>query len=159
MPKSVLLDSSFFLRFLNDSDPLFSNADGYFKYFIQQEIAMVISTISIGEYCVKGDIHELPLKNLQILPFNIDHAKRAGQFARIVFDNKGSLQVSQRIIIPNDTKLFAQADCEPGIELYLSSDTESLKVFQLLKQHTTTRFQFVDLNIPYTQTFGILGLQ
>ena len=122
MPKGVLLDTSFFLRFLNETDPLFSNADGYFKDFIEHDIPMVMSTISIGEYCVKGEIHELPLKNLQILPFNIDHAKRAGQFARIVFDHKSTLDLTQRNIIPNDTKLFAQADCEMGIEMYLSSD-------------------------------------
>lgn len=158
MPKGVLLDTSFFLRFLNETDPLFANADSYFKYFIEHDIPMMMSTISIGEYCVKGETHELPLKNLQILPFNIDHAKRAGQFARIVFDHKGTLDLSQRNIIPNDTKLFAQADCELGIEMYLSSDKESIKVFELLKQETTMRFQFIDLKIPHTETFGILGI-
>jgi hypothetical protein len=62
--KSVLLDTSFFIRFLNDSDPLYSNADAYFRYFLQNEITMMISTISIAEYCVGGDIHELPIRNL-----------------------------------------------------------------------------------------------
>lgn len=33
--KAVLLDTSFFIRFLNDGDPLFLNADGYFRYFLQ----------------------------------------------------------------------------------------------------------------------------
>jgi len=74
--KAVLLDTSFFLRFLNYSDPLFNNADGYFRYFIKEEIIMMISTISIAEYCVGGDVHELPLRNLQIVPFNFDHAKK-----------------------------------------------------------------------------------
>jgi hypothetical protein len=59
---AVLLDTSFFLRFLNDTDPLFKNADGYFRYFLEKEIVMLISTISIAEYCVGGDVHELPLK-------------------------------------------------------------------------------------------------
>ena len=63
MPKSVLLDTSFFLRFLNVEDPLFNNADQYFRYFIDNEINLMISTISIAEYCVGGDIHELPLRN------------------------------------------------------------------------------------------------
>ena len=66
---SVLLDTSFFLRFLNDADPLFRNADGYFRYFLHKEITMMISTISIAEYCVGGDINELPLRNLQIVDF------------------------------------------------------------------------------------------
>jgi len=155
---SVLLDTSFFLRFLNDSDPLFKNADGYFRYFLQKEITMMISTISIAEYCVGGDVHELPLKNLQIVPFNLDHSKRTGEFARIVFQNKGKLKLQERNIIPNDTKLFAQADTEKTIEFYLSSDTESIKVYNLIKQYTTPKFQFIDLNIPYNQTFGILDL-
>lgn len=34
----VLLDTSFFIRFLNDDDPLFQNALEYFKYFLAEEI-------------------------------------------------------------------------------------------------------------------------
>lgn len=63
MPNAVLLDTSFFCRFLNEDDKLFKNADGYFRYFIQNEIIMMISTISVAEYCVVGDIQELPLRN------------------------------------------------------------------------------------------------
>ena len=66
----------------------------------------MISTISIAEYCVGGDVHELPLRNLQIVPFNLDHAKKTGEFAKIVFLNKSKLKLKERNIIPNDTKLF-----------------------------------------------------
>lgn len=158
--KAVLLDTSFFIRFLNESDLLFKNADGYFRYFLQKEITMMISTISIAEYCVGGDVHELPLRNLQILPFNIDHSKRAGEFAKIAFIARrdGKIDFTNRNIIPNDTKLFAQADCEKSVEFYLSSDSESLKIFNILKQKTVPKFQFIDLNIPYNQTFGLLDL-
>lgn len=156
--KAVLLDTSFFLRFLNESDPLFKNADGYFRYFLQKEITMMISTISIAEYCVGGDVQELPLRNLQIIPFNLDHAKKTGEFAKIVFLNKTSLKLNERNIIPNDTKLFAQADTDKSIEFYLSSDVESFKIYNLLKRETATRFQFIDLNIPHHQVFGLLDL-
>lgn len=156
--KAVLLDTSFFLRFLNDNDPLFKNADGYFRYFLQKEITMMISTISIAEYCVGGDVHELPLRNLQIVPFNLDHSKRTGEFAKIVFQNKVKLKLKERNIIPDDTKLFAQADCEKAVEFYLSSDTESNKIYNLLRQETTPKFQFIDLNTPHNETFGLLDL-
>lgn len=156
--KSVLLDTSFFLRFLNETDPLFKNADGYFRYFLQKEITMMISTISVAEYCVGGDMNELPLKNLQIVPFNLDHSKKTGEFAKIVFHNKGKLKLKERNIIPNDTKLFAQADTEKSIEFFLSSDNESIKIYNLLKQETSPKFQFIDLNIPFHQTFGVLDL-
>lgn len=156
--KAVLLDTSFFLRFLNESDPLFKNADGYFRYFLQKEITMMISTISIAEYCVGGDINELPLRNLQIVPFNLDHSKKTGEFAKIVFQKKGKLNLKERNIIPNDSKLFAQADCEKAVELYLSSDSESFKIYNLLKEETTPKFQFIDLKIPHHQAFGLLDL-
>lgn len=127
--KAVLLDTSFFLRFLNDNDPLFKNADGYFRYFLEEEIVMMVSTISIAEYCVGGDVHELPLKNLQIVPFNLNHSTRTGEFAKIVFQHKNKLQLKERNIIPNDTKLFAQADTEKLIEFYF-----------LLKNHRLWRW-------------------
>jgi len=155
---AVLLDTSFFLRFLNDKDPLYKNADAYFRYFLQQNITMMISTVSIAEYCVGGDIHELPLKNLQIVALNVDHAKRAGEFARVVFQNKNKLQISQRNLIPNDTKLFAQADIEKSIAYYLTSDTESQKIYEMLRREANPKFQFIDLRTPYSDTFGILDL-
>lgn len=156
--RAVLLDTSFFLRFLNENDRLFKNADGYFRYFLQTEIDMLISTISIAEYCIGGDIYELPLKNLQIVPFNLNHAQKTGEFAKIAFQERsnGNFQVNERKIIPNDTKLFAQADSERAVDYYLSSDTESLKVYNAIKIKGVPRFQFIDLNIPHHQVFGLL---
>jgi predicted nucleic acid-binding protein len=146
---AVMLDTSFFLRFLNVNNPLFSNADGYYRYFLDHEIDMVISTISIAEYCVRGDINELPLRHLKIIPFNVNHAKKAGEFARIVFQLKDELKLTQRKIIPNDTNLFAQADVESSVQYYLTTDQESFK---------TPRFHFIDMKIPFSETFGVLDL-
>ena len=100
----------------------------------------------------------IALRNLQIVPFNLDHSKRTGELARIVFQNKGKLKLNERNIIPNDTKLFSQADCEKAVEFYLSSDSESIKIYNLLKEETNTKFIFIDLNIPHYETFGILDL-
>lgn len=160
MRKAVLLDTSFFLRFLNESDPLFVNADGYFKYLIQEKFDLVISTISIAEYCSGGDISELPLRNLQILPFNLNHSKRTGEFAKIAFKarKEKALELKERLLIPNDTKLFSQADSEEYIHYYLSSDSESQKVYNLLKESIKLNFKFIDLNIKHTSTFGLLDL-
>ena len=57
-----------------------------------------------------------------------------------MFQNKGKLKLNERNIIPNDTKLFAQAACEISIEFYLSSDTESFKIYNLLKQFINPKF-------------------
>lgn len=157
--KAVLLDTSFFLRFLNESDPLFLNADNYYKYFLANDIDMFISTISIAEYCVRGSIGELPLKNLKILPFNIEHAKKAGEFAKVVFEKKNTLKIQERNIIPNDSKLFAQADVEAIISYYLTSDSNSQKIYCLLKDTVNPQFQFIDLNVDCSTTFGELDFK
>lgn len=156
---SVLLDTSFFIRFLNDEDPLFKNAMAYYKYFISKEVRMLISTISIAEYCTGGTIDELPLRNLAILPFNLNHAIKTGEIAKSVFTHKGKLKLKDRNIIPNDSKLFSQADTEKNILFYLSSDTESKKIFNFLREgNSHLRFDFIDLNIPPNEYFSYLDL-
>ena len=82
---SVLLDTSFFIRLLNEEDPLHNNALGYFRYFLEHDFVIKISTIAIAEYCVKGEVSELPLKNMLIVPFNFDHAQRSGKMIAEVF--------------------------------------------------------------------------
>ena len=59
---SVILDTSFMIRLLSESDPLHSNAKGYFRYFLENNIPMYFSTVSIAEYCVKGDFYDLPFQ-------------------------------------------------------------------------------------------------
>ena len=155
----VLLDTSFFIRFLNEEDPLFENALGYFKYFLREENKMFISTISVAEYCVGGSITELPLRNLAILPFNLNHSSKTGEIARVVFTNKGKLQLKERNLIPNDSKLFAQAAIEHTIAYYLSSDSESFKIYKLLEdENLKLNFKFIDLKIPPNEYFGFLEL-
>jgi len=158
--EAVLLDTGFFIRLLNTNYTYHENAKAYYKYFLEEGIALVCSTISIGEFCVVGDIEDLPLKNLQILPFNLNHAKRTGELARIAFEARRlkALETKERLIIPNDTKLFSQADIEQNIQYYLSSDAESNKVYNVLSQTQKLNFRFLDLSIKYQQAFGILDL-
>jgi len=159
--KAVLLDTSFFIRFLNDTDTYFEAANGYYTYLIKNGYDLVISTISIAEYCVRGSVSELPLKNLQVLPFNYKHGQKAGELARLVFDAKkeGALIVNERLLIPNDAKLFAQADVEERIEYYLTSDTRSSSIFKKINSLQRLSFQLVDLTeVKHTQLFGVLDI-
>ena len=158
MTKGVLLDTSFFLRFLNERDPLFKNADGYFRYFLEKEYTLFISTISIAEYCVGGTIDQLPLRNLKILPFNVSHAKRTGEFARILYAERkaGNVNFKERILIPNDSKLFAQADTDINIQNFITSDLESFKAYATLKKHTHPHFGIIDISVTHADWFGML---
>ncbi|MGZ6488798.1 MAG: hypothetical protein ACXVDU_02325 [Bacteroidia bacterium] len=122
---------------------------------------MKIYTISIAEYCVLGQHEDLPFTNLQVLPFNFDDSKKAGEFAKIIFEEKGIERESlkPRAIIPNDSKLFAQADVDESITHFVTSDTRSGAVIKILKNRTAVRFDFLDINTPYHEAFGVLDLK
>lgn len=160
MKHSVLLDTSFFIRLLKDEDPLHLNAVGYYRYFLENEIILKVSTISIAEYCVLGKIEDFPLKNIQIVPFNLKEAERTGEFAKILFrENKISEEsLYPRAIIPNDSKLFAQADFDKTITHFVTSDVRSKNTLALLKKGTKPKFEIISIDIPFTETFGILDL-
>lgn len=160
MKHSVLLDTSFFIRLLNDEDPLHTNAKDYFKYFLENEIILKVSTISIAEYCVKGMVDELPLKNIQIIPFNFEQAQRTGVFAAVIFEeNKiAKEKLYPRAIIPNDSKLFAQADLDNSIIYFVTSDSRSKFTYSTLKKQLKPKFEIIDIAMPYNEVFGFLNL-
>lgn len=160
MKRSALLDTSFFIRLLNDEDLLHKNALGYYRYFLEKEITLKISTISIAEYCVRGKIEELPLRNLQIIPFSFEQAQRTGEFAKIIFiQNNISLdKLTPRAIIPNDSKLFAQADVDKTITHFITSDNRSRNTFSALKTSLNPKFEIIDIAVPHNEVFGILDL-
>jgi predicted nucleic acid-binding protein len=160
MKHSVLLDTSFFIRLLNDEDPLHKNAIGYYRYFLENDIVLKVSTISIAEYCVLGSLDDLPLKNIQIVPFNLKEAEKTGEFANIIFTQKkiSEEDLSPRAIIPNDSKLFAQADMDKSVTHFVTSDKRSKKTLEHLKKGIKPKFDIISIEIPFTETFGVLDL-
>lgn len=166
MPKStatvygVLCDTSYFIRLAKPSEALHVAAHEYLKFFVEGGHQLYVSTIALAEYAVRDSISNLPLRYFRVLPFNFDHAHRAGEFARAVFEARKNLDVTvdQRAIIPNDTKLFAQADVVPAITHYLTADQQCQKVYDLLKPTINPKFQFTHLSTPWHQTFGCLNL-
>lgn len=157
--KCILLDTSFFIRLLNPNDPLHQNTLSFFRYFLENNNSLKCSTISVAEYCVRGTSDELPLKNLEILPFNFLHAEKAGQFANAVYANKNALDLSTRLIIPNDTNLFAQAQVEREIDYFATADKESLKIFDFLNQKLSLSFSIINIREPYHSVLGILPFE
>ena len=158
MHESVLLDTSFFIRLLKKDDPLQQNAMDYFRYFLENGYTLKISTIAIAEFCTKGDLEDLPLRNMLVLPFNLNHAVNAGELGEIAFRIRSQRQinVTPRAVVPNDTKMFAQADLENDVHYFVSADSEAYKVYQLIESERKLKFSYIDISIPYNQTFGIL---
>ena len=159
----VLLDTSFFIRLLNPEEKLHNNAVGYYRYFLEHDIILKVSTIAIAEYCVRGDLLDLPLRNLMVLPFNIHHSVKAGKMISHVYEEKkrrGAI-IPLRAIIPNDTKMFAQADVEEDICYYATADSECGKIYNLLKTSDciSPSFRFIDISTPFSTYFGELDFE
>lgn len=98
--------------------------------------------------------------SIQIVPFNLKEAEKTGQFANIIFaENKVSQEkLMPRAIIPNDSKLFAQADLDKSVTYFVTSDTRSKNTLALLKKGINPKFEIISIDIPFTETFGILDL-
>lgn len=158
MHKAVLIDTCFLIKLLNKESDLHKNALAYFHYFVREKIVMKISTISIAEYCVKAEFSDIPIKNFQIINFNLTHAQLAGDFAEIVFRHKrnGAIVNDLRNIIPNDTKLFAQASCEESITCFVTCDNRAETVYNTIHSEHKTHFEFWNINTPVSEMVGIL---
>lgn len=78
----VLCDTSFLIRWAKPDDALHPAAHAYLKYLVEGGHTLHVSTIALAEYAVRDAIVNLPLKYFRVVPFNVDHAQRAGEFAR-----------------------------------------------------------------------------
>ena len=166
MPKpssklGVLCDTGFLIRLNNPHDALHANARGYLKFLLDGNHRIYVSTIALAEYAVRDRIENLPMRYFRVVPFNIDHAQKAGEFARIVFSKRDQMpaEITQRVIIPNDTKMFAQADVTDAITHYLTADQKCEAVCQLIQSTVSCGFRLLSLRNPHHQEFGLLNLE
>ena len=144
MAQAVLLDSGFLIRLMNPDEPLHETAMAWFRHFIKQGMQCKVSTIALAEYGVKDDLSHLPMQYLQVLPFHYNHAERAAAFMRTILrvkQERGAV-IQPRAVVPNDTKMFAQASSETDIQSFVSADSEARKVYDLLENPD---FEFIDI--------------
>ncbi|MGB1033253.1 MAG: hypothetical protein ACPGWM_11580, partial [Flavobacteriales bacterium] len=67
-------------------------------------------------------------------------------------------KIKPRVIIPNDSKLFAQADLDKSVTHFVTSDRRSKGTFESLKKHIIPKFDILDISKPYHEIFGLLDL-
>ena len=158
--KIVFCDTGFVIRLLDRTSELHENALGYLRYFLENDYVIRMSTIAVAEFCVKDRIEHLPLKQILLSPFNAYHASKTGECARILYEAKakGVVEVDARILIQNDVKLLVQAECESA-NYYLTSDSRSKRMYDVLKDKGKLTFDFTDIHSPYTQKFGVIEFE
>ena len=144
--KSAMLDTSFFLRLLDEEDQLYSTAYQCFKELCERNVKLYISTIAISEYCVQNEIDSLPLRNLRIIPFNVDHAIMAGKMnaEKIHQRSLGNAPDDKRYVVINDIKMMAQVSVE-RIDFFVTCDTNARKTYDIILNASEHKFHFVDI--------------
>lgn len=155
--EKIFLDTSFFIRLLNPNDPHHEYAKTYFRRYRDDKATFFLSTIAVAEYGVGADIRTLPFRDLKLIPFNLNHANLTAEFAKALFEarRKGAVALEKRVVIPNDTKLMAQAQLEE-VDLFIARDDNCEKVFEFLKREGFLTFNYLDLRTPPGEHFGEL---
>ena len=153
----AMLDTSFLIRLLKEDDSLHKSALEYYQYLLENEYILFVSTIALAEYCVKGKLDEIPLDNLRVIPFNLDHSAIAGEFAATLFAarEQGEFKPGHRLIIPNDTKIFAQAASLNALYM-VTADAESGKAMKTLSGKCVFKVQHLDIHKSVSEAFGML---
>ena len=153
---SILIDTSFCIRLIKQSDPLHKNAVEYFEYFLESKIDIYLSSIAIAEYSVKDDIKNLPLKTMKIIPFDFFDGRIAGEFHSILLEKKQEIPNMERNVIKDDCKLIAQL-YNRKIDAYITKDRKSFgQIINPIIKEKGFSIELLDLAITLKEFKGEL---
>lgn len=118
---AFLVDTSFLITLADPGRDHHAVAKQYFQEALQRGTPLYLSAIVASEFQVKQAVTDLPLRNFEVLPFNIDHALTAGLLLREMRHDAGD----DRVSVKDDLKLIAQSICE-SLTHVLTEDQNTL---------------------------------
>jgi len=118
---AFLVDTSYLISLANPARPHHDAALAFFREALRQGVPLYLSAIAASEFQVKQAVTDLPLRNVEVLPFNIDHAMQAGLLMRQLQRDADD----DRAVVKDDVKLIAQAICESMTHV-LTEDAQTL---------------------------------
>ena len=105
---AILLDTSYLISLADPARAHHLTAVSYLREALKRGVPLCLSAVAASEFQVKQAVTDLPLRNSEVLPFNIDHAMTAGLLMR----NLQRDASDDRSAVKDDVKLIAQAICE-----------------------------------------------
>jgi predicted nucleic acid-binding protein len=118
---AVLLDTSFLISLADPGRKHHRIAVDYLREALRRGVPLYLSVIAASEFQVRQAVTDLPLRNFEVLPFNIDHAMQAGLLTRDLQRDPGD----DRGAVKDDVKLIAQAICQ-SLTHILTEDARTL---------------------------------
>ena len=155
----IFLDTSFWIRLFDPTDEDHANARAYFEYFLAHSDTIYLSTVVAAEYGIGDDMDHLPFDadKVRVVPFGLRHARKAAELAKAAYalNRKGAVALEKRVVIPNDTKIIAQAEVE-GTDWFLARDRNCASVHKMLVEEKLLTFSYPDLRTPLGEFLGEL---
>jgi hypothetical protein len=156
MNNSVLLDTSFLISLVDASRENHKKATEFYKYFIDNKVAMILSAIVTSEFCVKQPITDLPLENFRPLPFNIPDSYHIRNLFEDKFKNIDS--GISRVSIKDDYKIVSQCNFNK-ISYLITEDKLLFTLLTSLQSEKNINFKPLLLQDGYEKSFGLqIGL-
>ena len=118
---AFLVDTSYLISLADPGRAHHHVAVSYLRETLRRGVPLYLSAIAASEFQVKQAVTDLPLRNFEVLPFNIDHAMQAGLLMRVLKRDVGD----DRGAVKDDVKLIAQAICE-SLTHVLTEDAQTL---------------------------------
>lgn len=118
---AILLDTSYLISLADPARAHHKTAVSYLREALKRGVPLYLSAIAASEFQVKQAVTDLPLRNFEVLPFNIDHAMTAGLLMQDLKRDTGD----DRSAVKDDVKLIAQAICE-SLTHILTEDAQTL---------------------------------
>lgn len=139
--QGVLLDTSFLITLADRNRSNHETAKRYWKFFLESQTPIYLSTIVISEFELKQPIDHSILRSCIILPFNHADAVKSAQlnFA------KYKAEAANRDALKDDFKIVAQAEVQ-GAAFLVTDDVETLfKICSRLKAAGAVSFSAIKL--------------
>ena len=137
---------------MDNSRPNHETAVKFFKYFIENKIAMILSSIVTAEFCVKQPLTDLPLPNFKFLPFNIPDSYHLRDLFLAEF--KGQIGNQKNPSVKDDYKIASQCSFN-NIKYFITEDGDLILKLRDLKSKGKIDFQILSLVEGVEQSFNI----
>jgi len=148
--QGVSLDTSFLITLADRNRPNHETAKRYWKFFLESQTPIYLSTIVISEFELKQPIDNIILRSCIILPFNHADAVKSAQLNFAKYKS----EAASRDALKDDFKIIAQAEVQ-GLAFLITDDVETLfKICGQLKATGAVSFSAIKLSDGFHDSTG-----
>lgn len=151
---TVVVDTSFLISLVSEDREAHETAKKYYKYFLDNNIQMILPTVVVAEFAIKQPPEDLPLQNFKVAPFNFETAKKCAKLNAIKYraqqreEDKG-----QRDSVKDDFKIIAHAAIVPAMWLVTEDEGTMAHYCKQLNDEGVLSLKVVPLWEPFDVSY------